>query len=203
MTSPAAEKVYYRGGSEANRVDKEFTVAYQVGLNTAVPVHGLVLSYFLDRNTLLQFEAVSGRYTTDNWSWSNHETRREMSSYGIHLKRFPGNSFYYSVGLDWRDYNYTYTYTSSNPTYNVYSTFSGQSLNAFVGIGNQWQWGNFTMGCEWAGVNLPFALQRISNENLVSPTLYEYEREDLDRQQDQAIKYPQLRLVNFYIGASF
>lgn len=191
----------FRDSSEYNRMNKNFSLTYMafgVGPNRSGSIGGTV-SLFLNRNSLIDFEYVNGRPLYTNWfSWSEYDVR--TSSYGIHYKQFTGNSFYFRVGADYRTVKYKYTSRDIfTDEINSISRFEGDSVTATVLIGNQWQWENFTLGCDWIGIALPVTTT-ISSESVtgISPDS-RYMKED----QDWLVKNPASIGLRFYLGASF
>lgn len=191
----------FRDSSEHNRMNKNFSLTYMafgVGPNRAGSIGGTA-SLFLNRNSSIDFEYVSGRPLYTNWfSWSDYDV--QTSSYGIHYKQFTGNSFYFRVGADYRTVKYRYTlrdiFTTEVTSIN---RFEGDSVTATFLIGNQWQWENFTLGCDWIGIALPVT-SRISSESVSgsSPNSI-YMKDD----QDWLVKNPASIGLRFYLGASF
>jgi len=153
----APTKAIFEGSSEHNRIGKKFSVVAQ--LFGAGPSNsgsqGLSASYFLSRNTQVLIEAMGNSSNVGFWG-SRYEVK--TNSAGVHLKHFTGNSFYLRTGIDYRTVDYKYNYNSIfGSDYYVKRSFKGNSLAAALAIGNQWQWGNFTLGCDWIGLSAPVA----------------------------------------------
>ncbi len=191
----------FRDSSEHNRMNKKFSLTYMafgVGPNRSGSIGGTA-SLLLNRNASVDFEYVSGRPLYTNWfSWSDYDVR--TSSYGIHYKQFTGNSFYFRVGADYRTVKYRYT-SRDIFTGEVNSTnrFEADSVTATILIGNQWQWENFTLGCDWIGVALPVTTH-ITSESVSGPYPNpQYMKED----QDWLVKNSASIGLRFYLGASF
>ena len=146
--------------SEFHRLKKRHGFYYQIlgfGPNARNGT-GLIYNYFFSRNDLLVLE-----YLTD--AFSNYSSRHyniKTSSFGVHYKKFTGNSFYFRVGLDQRfiDYNYNSIFLTPPES----SAFKGTSTMLSFAIGNQWQWSNWSLGCDWIGTALPL-LKSSSNES--------------------------------------
>lgn len=185
--------------SQMAREDKEASVMAQAGFTAGHVAQGLNFAYFIDRDLQLQAEIAGGVYTEGSWDIFNigyrDRKRTEMRSYGVHLKSFVSNTFYLNYGLDWREYDYQYSNSGTE------AAFGSQSLNASLLIGNQWQWKNFTLGCDWVGWSQPVAFQKITSENLQTNSFYE--RRDLDRAEDNSLWRGQLQGLRLYVGASF
>jgi len=194
----APQDIVYEGTSEHNRMDKQYSlnlVALGFGPSVATS-SGVNAGLFLDRNNLLELEYVSGRPLTIDWGNSYDHLDSKTSSFGVHLKHFAGNSFYVRGGLDYRmaDYDYTYNYSSTDKGE---SKFNGDSIAATVIIGNQWQWQNFTLGCDWIGVALPITSQ-VKSESVVGDKPYYFEKD-----KDTLLKKTATVLLRLYAGASF
>jgi hypothetical protein len=74
-----------------------------------------------------------------------------------------------------------------------------QTLAGFA-IGNQWQFENFLIGCDWIGLNVPVS-ESISKDKVVSNYSYDITSHNSDR--DRLFKNTTGSLLSFYIGASF
>lgn len=113
----------------------------------------LLVGYFLNNQNLINL-----RYTFQN-SAGNVETTSTVdlpeSTRAISLgdRYFIGNSFNVLGSIYWKQHSKFDR--STNRTY-VFKDFG-----AGLSIGNEWQWENFTMGCDWFGLN--HSLVKISN----------------------------------------
>lgn len=190
-----------RNSSEHNRMNKNYSVTYMafgVGPSRSASV-GLTLGVFLDRNSEIDLEFIRGIPTYLNWySWSEYDIK--TSSVGLHYKHFVGNSFYFRVGADYRKVDYRYT--SRDIITNAVDSenkFTGDSIAATILIGNQWQWDNFTLGCDWIGAALPLT-SNVNTESLSGPNPNSrYLKED----QDWLLKNGITMALRFYLGATF
>lgn len=186
-----------RNSSEHNRMNKKFTVSTDLtGVGANQTNHaGISGSYFLNRNALVMAEinkgSADGRYffTSDEDDFNING-----NSFGLYFKKFNGNSFYFRTGLEYRNVNYEYANYSESYSF----SFSGSSLAAAFIIGNQWQWENFTLGCDWVGLGVP-VWSTLANEKL-SNQLY---KGDLGYAQDRYVRATYIHLLRFYVGASF
>lgn len=196
-----APKTVFRDSSEFNRMNKNFSLTYMafgVGPSRSGSI-GVTLGVFLDRNSQIDLELISGRPAYTNWfSWSEYEIK--TSSAGLHFKHFVGNSFYFRVGADYRKVDYRYTYRDIL-TNNILSEnkFEGDSVTATIVIGNQWQWETFTLGCDWFGYALPVTSTIKSESISGSKPDTRYQKED----QDWLLKNNTAIALRFYLGASF
>lgn len=199
------EDVVIQGSSAHNRIEREFQVTAQLtGIGPSLSGStGLQFGLFLDRNSLVVFELTKGTL----WSESSLSSSRTGSTYdittnslGVHYKKFTGNSFYYRIGGDYRTVNYDYQFVwTASPTDTRH--FKGTSLAATFVIGNQWQWENFTLGCDWVGLTMPLT-SSVSDRRVVSTDM-DYDNKRVDDDIDLYTKNTSLNLLRFYLGASF
>lgn len=186
------------GTSESNRLGKTFSITGQLfgyGPNPALS-QGVAAGYFINRNSMVLFE-VTGNNQNTRFMGSSFETK--TSSVGVHFKQFFGNSFYARAGVDYRKVSHKYDIQSifSDSDFIYRSEFEGSSMAATILIGNQWQWSNFTLGCDWIGYVAPFS-STVTKE-VVAGRSIEFHEDDKKRLLRDSI--PQL--LRFYLGASF
>lgn len=191
------KKNIYEDSSEYFRLDKKYTITAQLlGANsTGTGGAGLNFGWYQNRNLIWQIE------TTSYNRRENSIIDASSSSIGLHLKFFTGNSFYMNGGLDLRrvDYKDEYLYVSGSGWETA--GFTSESLAATYGIGNQWQWDKFTIGCEWVGVAAPISY-RVSNE-VIPDNLTSWSRDELNRDIKRYSSNGVMTLLKFYLGASF
>lgn len=186
-----------RGISEANRADKNYSLTYMVlgfGPSRSVGAGG-TFGIHLTPNTKIDFEFTAGRAVVLSLFGSNYDI--STTSKGVHLKTFMGNSFYVRIGADYRDVKYKYT--SPSWSSNTTEKFEGDSITVTGLIGNQWQWDNFTLGCDWIGYALPVT-SKVKSESVEGATSY---RDVFKDDQDFFLKQPAAIALRFYLGASF
>lgn len=194
--------VVMENSSEHNRMDKRFVVEAQLfgGSTLTGATTGAIIGYHLDRNTVIQAELTKGDGTNGNDSESLGFSEREGATVGLHAKRFLSNSFYVKGGLDYTKmkYNANYIWTSA-PNKEAYG-FEANLISAALVIGNQWQWDNFTLGCDWIGLTLPISHEitsEFNDKNLASHA--QYNKDD----QDTLLKNGTGQALRFYVGATF
>lgn len=207
MVAPSGAEVIREDSSAFNRVDKTFQInAILFGAGPSLSGStGLQGGLFLNRNMLLFLEATSGKLSSSlsgkEWG-SGSESGSSMDvktrSVGIHFKHYTGNSFYYRAGVDFRNAEYSYVYTSTTTDY---YKFKGTSVAANFQIGNQWQWSNFTLGCDWIGISVPLSSKITDEEvSVTAPITYrDWQKSD----EDTFVKNTNVNLLRFYLGASF
>lgn len=201
-------KEIYADSSEANRIDKKFDIHYTlIGVDAnSVSGQGLTFGYFVDRNKQILVEAKSGkgavtryRYESYNGISKEWSTDAQIKQVGFHYKHFVGNSFYYRVGGDYRTVDYKYDLSGS--FFNDVSSSSFKStaiIGSFV-IGNQWQWENFTLGCDWIGLAAPLTYSISGDKTPTSAS----EKADFDSDKKLYVTDSSGILLRFYLGASF
>lgn len=195
------------GSSAANRVGKTFSISGQLmGIGPgATATRGLTFGYHLNRNQLIQIEATSGGLQS---GLDASETKTQ--SFGAHFKHFVGNSFYYRAGIDHSIVKHYAIYSRSTTSINGVVTsqeeasgrFEGTMTGATLVIGNQWQWENFTLGCDWVGITQPLVSQ-ISSQSVKNMTYTPDASEKLQSDQQSLLKGTLPHLVRFYLGATF
>lgn len=202
VLEPASEEQVYRDSSAFHRIDKSFTlnyIAFGIGPSRSGSIGG-TFGFFLDRNSEIDIEVINGRpYTYDFSFASNYDIK--TNSFGVHYKRFVGNSFYYRGGIDYRNVDYSHiSYDIFTPsTILSREIFKGSSITATFLIGNQWQWENFTLGCDWFGIALPVTSQ-VDSESVsgTSPS-----QKNLKDEEENFLKKETSTSLRFYLGASF
>jgi hypothetical protein len=193
----AEPKAIYEGSSEHHRMDKQYVLTGETGFSVgAIPSGGANAGYYLDRNSVVQASYAGGSLKLIDFS-----LRTKTGS--VLYKRFLGNSFYFRAGPGYREIELQYdnwlnsTFLKSNGYKDVGVS---RSLVADVAIGNQWQWENFTLGCDWIGAMVPVADlgSRINTDGLSDA-----DKRDVNDQWDKLQKITSLQAIRFYIGASF
>lgn len=193
----AKVKIDSLGTSEINRQDKDFSLTAQVfGHGPAASVmQGLHLGFFIDPDSLITVELVSGE---NPLIWSSSGFTIKSFSASTHYKQFVGNTFYFKGGLDYKRVDYRYEDSFFGSSYEK-TSFAGNSFGLGTSIGNQWQWSVFTFGFDWIGISMPFATQLESSSSTgTSPNL-----QRLDRDQTRYLKDNILVFMHAFLGASF
>lgn len=190
----------YEDSSEHNRMNKtyQFTVM-PIGVGPGyVMWSGLNFGYILDRNSVLMLSLGSlnkqSRTCTGAMSCGISGNSIAMS-----YKKFTGNTFYFTNTLNYRNVKYKEAENFGNPSDYDYN-FEGNALSLDFSIGNQWQWHNFTMGCDWIGVSIPVS-NSTKNENISGDTASA--QTSIDDHKGYFLESFSFRSLYFYIGASF
>ena len=203
-TQPTSE---LRLNSTKNRANKKFTVSGEVlGIGpSGVYGQGVNLGMFLNDSSVLLVELNGGKNIVSHGfllTWGDSVTQ-EGYSVGVHYKKFTGNSFYVKFGGDYRSIDHNYTnenWLFSNGS-GATRQFTGESLAAAFAFGNQWQMENFTIGCDWFGLEVPLASK-------VKNVRYDANASDFDRKDNREdirryVTGVGYTLLRFYLGASF
>lgn len=134
------------------------------------------LGYFIDHNSLISF-----RYSNHNIS--DVAVVEKMRATTLGFRNFLGNSFNIMPTVYWRRTNIDDTQTANR-------RFIYEDFGIGVRLGNEWQWENFTMGCDWIGMNR--ALKVLNKDNR-SKTFF-------DSDDKESIN---MTFLSFYLGYSF
>lgn len=199
----SATKVY-AGESEDNRGDKTVMLTAQLaGYGpSAASTMGLNLGYYVNPNAVILIEGMKNMYSDDlgqpefnNIKFDSRDSSKGQS-YGVHMKLFLGNSFYVRGGVDHREFSYRYNDAANGNS----SGFDSTSLALSGAIGNQWQWTNFTMGCDWIGIVRPISTT-FTNEYVTGAS--QATAQSKFREQRDLVRGREPILLRFYVGASF
>jgi len=197
--------------SQFHRFDKKYQIVSQffgMGAANTIPI-GLAVGYFFDLDQLFLIETNLGKGPIFPSRSNNLDESIESKSVGVHFKQYAGNSFYYRIGMTYQQINYKYN-LRGNLGGDETMNFNGETLLFGIQIGNQWQWDNFTLGCDWIGYSIPFyshvndQFLSPAAENYAYPPSYSnYYKNKIQESIDRYIKLPQGTSLRFYLGYSF
>ncbi len=187
--------------SDANRVGKRFYLSAQpIGFAVApVPAIGLNAGYYLNPDLILQVEYSSGKLPRLFYDL-------EARTLAFNAKYFFGGSFYMKGGAAYRQLaikNVTCLFCSQPNRVLLEDAGAADSIAAELAIGNQWQWDNFTLGCDWIGLMVPVATIGVRNSFSTKSTISKSDREELDKSWESLAKVQSFELLRLYLGASF
>lgn len=192
----------FMGESHANRLNKKAMVTLNTGAVLSLPASGMRGGYYLDDRNVFgmgYFKYEDGgssddedEDSTDSVEYTDEETLYRGNVFQFYYQHYVSNSFYFRPSLSYRNQT---TIDERRTTYNALTDqvidkeetgkATYQDLVLGMTIGNQWQWDNFTIGCDWIGFGEPIA------------TLgYEGESSAFARNST-------LTVLHFYLGASF
>lgn len=201
-------KEIYEDSSEANRIGKKFDIHYTLlGLSANyAPSQGIGVGYYIERNKQILVELRKGKgaytrysYESYNGVYKEWSPEAQITQIGAHFKHYVGNSFYYRVGGDYSTVDYKYDLSGSHFSDTTSSYFKGTAIVGSFVIGNQWQWENFTLGCDWIGLAAPLTY---SITGVTTPATLS-EKSDLENDQRLYVSGSSGILLRFYLGASF
>lgn len=173
-------------------------------------INGGDIGYFINPDL-----AIMGRYEQSSFNFNFLGVdlfKYSVKSMGLYGKKFWGNSFYANLGifhrvLEAKMWDSVETKPSSGTTTStslqsaqIVQKASQQDIE--IAIGNQWQWDNFTLGCDWIGFMIPISKKIDTNERQISTDGGPYEK-DTSKDPDSNPMFPGVRLLAFYLGLSF
>lgn len=135
--------------------------------------------YFVDSENLINLRYSfqnSGGLTTNDSTTDYPETLRAFT---LSDRHFFGNSFNVMGSAYWKQHT-KFDRTNAN-------TYLFKDFGLGLRLGNEWQWQNFTMGCDWFGLN--HSLIKVKNT-------FPNTRFGIDQELTAAF-------LNFYLGYSF
>lgn len=200
-----SERVVYEDTSEFHRLNKSANINVQLlgigpGFTSATMVSG---GLFINPKSLILLEAGTGKNSFGSGSL-NSKYELKTVNFGAHYKRFVGNTFYIKGGAEYTNVKADYSYESKflTSTSKVRRELEGNLTTASFAIGNQWQWENFTLGCDWFGISAPIA-SSTTKKNVETTFSDNYDNEAIDADEKTLFKDVSFQAVKFYIGASF
>lgn len=202
-----SKQIIFENSSTYHRINQKYEIGALFPAMGPGPfmTTGLYGNYRIDRNSSLIFEAAVGNRPF-NYIWMSNSTYDvEQKSFGLYYKRFIGNTFYWRLGTDYRTVSYSHKYHSEfSTTLDNNSDFKGYAVMGTFQIGNQWQWENVTLGCDWVGYSLPLST-KVSEENISAgnPADLENERKNLKENQDILLKKSDPTALRLYLGWAF
>ncbi len=180
--------------SAANREGKKYTVSAQImGFNFTGGETALNLGYFLNDKTVLKLRFSSLRGTAQDIYSDEGDSKEVKDAWAKQgngtaimagVKLFTGNSFYVEPAAYYRNQYQVYSTTEFGASTVEIDDADIKDAGLSLRIGNQWQWDNFTIGCDWIGIS----------RSLV----------DLGSTGDtNSDRLASTSLLNLYLGASF
>lgn len=185
----------FKDESASNRVNKKFSLMLSAGIGFGDQGNGILGGYFLDPNSIIEAEYFTSEDDSkedvlNGYKYSSTNFKQETDSLNVSLKYFLANSFYIKPGLFYVDYRYvTKGYFFGD------ADIKRKDLGMSFSIGNQWQWQNFTLGCDWFGIQSGVVnLSKSGEDNTIFSDLE-------GRTQDKT--WLTATLLKLNIGASF
>lgn len=170
---------------------------YHLGADAGFPVFplpGVALSagYYFTPRTLIGAEITRSKLSLGF-------VNVNATTFGLHYKRFFGNSFYMKAGGDYRQVilGGPDVPLIDLPTSNVGEARSLALTGAF---GNQWHWERMSFGVEWAGLMIPVD----TIESRPAPGSFNVsEQADLDWVWERVARTWSVQFLRLQVGASF
>lgn len=165
--------------SERQRVGKHHMLAVELlGVQTSMGLgSGFRYGYYLNSDSIIAVQVAFaskkassgdddfGSSSSDSdYNFGLYDAQRVGKSqlFEVEYKHFATNSFYWSAGLgdrqtDSRLEAYKDSFFDDNEDRTTIARAKTHDLGVSGAIGNQWQWDNFLLGCDWIGLYLPLA----------------------------------------------
>lgn len=155
---------------------------------------GAVLGAYVGQDWLINANYTEGSADVDNvdLKWNYTEVR---------AKRFFGNSLFVNFGVGQRRYEFDMDATQIGGGEDVHLEAESMNSGLSLSVGNQWQWRNVSVGCEWLGAYIPFARHSSAPQSQASA--------DADDQKtfrdlfDELAEKPHLSALRVQLGLSF
>lgn len=151
-----------------NRATKNWDVQLSWGADYTLITQQLIIGKYLTANDIIGLKGGHGKVKYGDWT--DHQL-----NISLFYKKFLANSFYISPEVVYLKLEET----EDDPVFDQDNEFY-RGFGAGVRIGNQWNWTNFTIGCDWIGLGKLF----LASENTENRSTY-------------------ATLLNFYAGWSF
>lgn len=139
----------------------------------------LGVGYFIDDNDLINLRYTFQNSSGAEQSRSSNDFPEKTRAIALGDRHFFGNSFNTLGSLYWKDHS---KFDRANGR-----TYYFKDYGLGIRLGNEWQWKNFTMGCDWFGLN--HSLVKVADS--FPATSF-----GLDRELT-------FSFLNFYLGYSF
>lgn len=124
--------------------------------------------------------------------------------YTLHARRFVGNSFHFTFGGVYSQFEAGLGGSVADQFGNDISGEVGaENLGVTGGMGNRWQWGNgFTLGIDWLRINIPVVDTR-NRDNIIKRFGNEGDQEDVKKVIRGFNRIPTFVLFGLNLGYSF
>ena len=176
-----------------HRVGKKVFVAVEPYGRLPSAGYGARVGYFITPDSLVGVNYSTGRLDLNDAAY-------ESTLFELTYKRFFTNSIYMDAGLASEAVDTRYrVIDAANSFAKVESKAALKRSGVVLHIGNQWQWSNITLGCDWLGHHLP-----LSRKESFSPSAGG-DPSDEARQKREVKKATRstLQMIRAYVGFSF
>lgn len=183
-----------RFSSADNRDNLHLSFNHGVAFLYNRPVLTSRLAYIINKKmtvnlTYINLETSSSKYDNKEDEHITYDSG-DGNVVELGLKYFETNSFYLKAGLYYRNQTSRERDIDDGAFFQFTSNQDGEGTVIDSGIilafGNQWQWGHFTMGAEWLGTSMSIGNWKYENMG-----------------EGTSVNLNNIRLLNFYVGASF
>lgn len=161
-------QVIEEDSSEHNRMGKTYEISVMPWGIGPIPAgsSGIDIATYFTRNSALLIGY--SKLTAGRQCWGAMHCSDSGYNLEVYYRHFTGNSFYVAGGVDQR-----HVTIQENDDWGDYYSFDGDTTALGIVIGNQWQWQNFFLGCDWIGLSVPI-ISSVSNVQ-TSADAYDYE----------------------------
>lgn len=200
----SGEKISRRTSSDDRERSRGLLLA-EVGMaNSPVVTGAATVGVFLSRNQLVEASYASGVKVDDS-------SRYSVDLALVRLKSFIGNSFYLNFGAGARRTEAEavsgYDRTLGLTELDLQDQTSATHLVGEFSLGNRWQFGNFTMGCDWIGIAMPFyEISRREELDKGYAKRGAYDDDEVDEERKDRKEFVEgsgLELLRFSLGVAF
>jgi hypothetical protein len=183
-----------RYSSADNRADLGFSFSHGFAFLYNRPVFTSRVGYIVNPKVIINLTYLNLETTSSKYDNSEDEHITYDSGDGnvieFGLKYFDTNSFYLKTGLYFRKQTSREKDIDDGAFFQFTSNQNGEGTvhdtGLILALGNQWQWSHFSMGIEWIGASMSVANWKYENTG-----------------EGTNVHLNNLRLLNFYVGASF
>jgi hypothetical protein len=180
--------------SQDIRENRKFTFNHGAGYFYDKVTYTSEIGYFIKPDLVLSLNYISLESASTK---HDNELDKDItydsgsgSAIELSVKSFQSNSLYIKAGAYYRnqiivekdidDGGFLQFTSSENKNGEI------EDAGVFFALGNQWQWSHFTMGCDWLGASSSLGRWKYTNEG-----------------EGQAVTLSSVRVLHFYLGASF
>ena len=156
---------------------------------------GIGLHQFTSDSEAISIELLAGTNFDFLSSIGGNTVNASSKKLGFYWKSFPKKSFYFRTGLQADSIHYEVKHYAFLSGTNTKQTADLVSYSLFLGLGNQWIIRNFTIGCDWFGIYVPFAESGYTESSDGTPSS--------DWDVRGRMRWTRISVLNFYLGMVF
>jgi hypothetical protein len=174
--------------SRENRKDKNYLItAGAIGYNFGTGTNNFEFGYHYKPNKIIGLQYQEFRNSTPFFSStreediSDYERNRKGHALILSYKSMLQNSFYIKTSLYHRVQERVKESDSISTSENEeFQKVRYEDTGLLFTLGNQWQWENFTLGCDWIGMSTVLAIlnqegdYKVDNRELAEYTLLSF-----------------------------